>query len=308
LESPIDLFPRGKPRGMLQISHLQSFQKASRSLMNIDCLRGMLYDGWIQKEQKMKVTVCELGNDPEGFSLDWKRLAAHVKKAQSELVLLPEMPFYPWFAWSPEYDPATWQAAVQAHQDAESLLRELSPAIVCGSRPVNRKGKRHNEAFVWNGPQSFQPAHTKYYLPNEEGYWEASWYERGDKDFSPLQVGDAFLGFVICTDLWFFEHSRSYGKKGVHLIACPRATPKSTLDKWLAGGQAAAVVSGAFLLSSNRISREEEPADLGGQGWIVGPNGKILGTTSPEMPFLTLDLDLRRATEAKHTYPRYVSD
>lgn len=256
----------------------------------------------------MKVTVCELGNDAEDFARDWKLLAAHVKTAQSELVLLPEMPFYPWFAWSPAYDPAIWQAVVKAHQDAESLLKELAPASVCGSRPINRNGKRHNEAFVWDAAQGFRPAHTKYYLPDEEGFWEASWYERRNKDFSPIQVGDALLGFVICTDLWFFEHSRSYGKQGVHLIACPRATPKNTLDKWLAGGQAAAVVSGAFALSSNRISRQEGPADLGGQGWIVGPNGKVLGTTCPEDPFLTLDLDLDKAVEAKHTYPRYVKD
>ena len=256
----------------------------------------------------MRVTVCELGNGAEDFALDWKLLAAHVKSTQSELVLLPEMPFYPWFAWSPEYDAVIWQAAVKAHQDVESLLQELAPAYTCGSRPVNRKGKRHNEAFVWDEAQGFRPAHIKYYLPDEEGYWEASWYERGNKDFSPIQVGDALLGFVICTDLWFFEHSRSYGKKGVHLIACPRATPKSTLDKWLAGGQAAAVVSGAFALSSNRISREDEPFDLGGQGWIVSPNGKVLGITSPEEPFLTLDLDLGKAIEAKYTYPRYVSD
>lgn len=256
----------------------------------------------------MKVTVCELRNDAEDFARDWELLVAHVKEKESELVLLPEMPFYPWFAWSPEYNPPVWQAAVKAHQKAESLLKELAPAFVCGSRPVNKGQKRLNEAFVWDDDQGFRSAHFKYYLPDEEGFWEASWYERGEKDFSPIQVGSALLGFLICTDLWFFEHSRSYGKKGVHLIACPRATPKSTLDKWLAGGQAAAVVCGAFALSSNRISREEEPADLGGQGWIVGPNGKVLGTTSPKEPFLTLDLDLSKAVEAKHTYPRYVSD
>ena len=151
----------------------------------------------------MKVTVCQLGNDPASFARDWDRLAAHVKAAKSE---------------------------------------------------------------------------------------------------------DALLGFVICTDLWFFQHSRSYGKKGVHLIACPRATPEGTLEKWLAGGQAAAVVSGAFALSSNKINQEGKNADLGGQGWIVGPNGKVLGLTSQEQPFLTLDLDLIKAEKAKETYPRHVKD
>ncbi len=256
----------------------------------------------------MKVTVCELANDPESYARDWAKLAVHVKAAQSELVLLPEMPFSPWFAWSPEYDPAIWERAVAAHRDAGPFLEKLSPAIVCGSQPVDKKGKRHNQAFVWDSAAGFRTAHTKYYLPDEEGYWEASWYERGSGTFDPVLVGSALIGFVICTDIWFFQHSRSYGKKGVHLIACPRATPSGTLEKWRAGGQASAIVSGAFALSSNRISREGEEADLGGQGWIVDPNGKVLGLTSREQPFLTLDLDLKKAEKAKQTYPRYVKD
>lgn len=256
----------------------------------------------------MKVTVCELGNDPEIFARDWDRLAAHAAAENSEMILLPEMPFSPWFAWSPEFDPSIWENAVKAHQEAVTLLEKLSPALVCGSLPITHQGKRHNEAFIWDSESGFRYAHTKYYLPNEEGYWEASWYERGEGDFAPIRAGKAILGFVICTDLWFFQHSRAYGKKGVHLIACPRATPRSTLDKWLAGGRAAAIVSGAFAISSNKISKVEEKADLGGQGWIVGPNGKVLGLTTHEHPFLTLDLDLIKADKAKETYPRYVKD
>jgi N-carbamoylputrescine amidase len=256
----------------------------------------------------MKVSVCQLGNDPQAFTQDWDRLAAHVKDVRSDLVLLPEMPFSPWFAWSPEYNPTVWESAVSAHQEATPLLEKLSPAVVCGSLPFNDPDKRHNKAFIWDSMGGIRYAHTKYYLPDEAGYWEASWYERGDGGFVPIQSGDALLGFVICTDLWFFQHSRSYGKKGVHLILCPRATPRSTLNKWLAGGQVAAVVSGAFSLSSNKISKEGENADLGGQGWIVGPNGKVLGITSHEHPYLTLDLDLTKAEKAKETYPRYVKD
>jgi N-carbamoylputrescine amidase len=256
----------------------------------------------------MKVTVCELADEPGAFARDWERLAAHVASERSDLVCLPEMPFFPWFAWSSEYDPAVWRAAVEAHKEATPLLEQLAPAIVCGSRPVDKQGKRLNEAFIWERDSGFRPAHTKYYLPDEEGYWEASWYERGDGNFTPIQAGDALLGFLICTDIWFFQHSRAYGKNGVHLIVCPRATPSDTLDKWQAGGQAAAVVSGAFALSSNRISRDGEQANLGGQGWIVGPNGKVLGLTSPEHPFLTLDLDIEKAEKAKSTYPRYVKD
>lgn len=41
----------------------------------------------------MKVAVCGLGNDETDLAEDWKLLVEHVKKAQSELILLPEMPF-----------------------------------------------------------------------------------------------------------------------------------------------------------------------------------------------------------------------
>jgi len=47
-------------------------------------------------------------------------------------------------------------------------------------------------------------------------------------------------------------------------------------------------------------------ADLGGQGWIVGPDGQVLGLTSRERAFVTVEIDLREAERAKQTYPRYV--
>src|SRR6266545_4072059 len=97
------------------------------------------------------------------------------------------------------------------------------------------------------------------------------------------------------------ERARAYGKAGAHLLAVPRATPHETLDKWLAGGRAAAVVAGAFALSSNPISRAGAAANLGGQGWIVGPEGDVLAQTSRERPFATVAFDLDEAERAKQT-------
>jgi N-carbamoylputrescine amidase len=92
------------------------------------------------------------------------------------------------------------------------------------------------------------------------------------------------------------------------LLAVPRATPRETLEKWQVGGRAAAVVAGAFVVSSNPVSRVDEAANLGGQGWVVGPDGDVLGLTSGEQPFLTIEIDLQEAERAKQTYPRYVPE
>ena len=45
-------------------------------------------------KKKMKVTVCELPDDRQAFVSAWKELGAFVREQRSELVLLPEMPFF----------------------------------------------------------------------------------------------------------------------------------------------------------------------------------------------------------------------
>jgi predicted amidohydrolase len=254
----------------------------------------------------MKVTVCELNDKPDDFAHEWEQLVAHVKSQSSQLVLLPEMPFCPWFAFAPAFEPEVWQSAVTAHDVWQERLSELAPAIVLGSRPVNREEQRLNEGFVWEQQGGYRAARHKYYLPNEPGFWEASWYSRGDGKFTLLQCGGARIGFQICTELWSMEQARLYGKEGASIIVTPRATGKATLDKWLVGGRAAAIVSGAFSLSSNRVSFEGNPVHFGGQGWIVDPDGGVLGLTSRERPFTTVDIDLSAAERAKQTYPRDV--
>ena len=118
-----------------------------------------MIDRLIFGKNKMKVTVCQLSNDSIAFARDWERLVAHVKTERSELVLLPEMPFSPWFALSPRYDPKIWESAVKTHQEATPLLEKLSPSLVCGSLPFNNKGKRHNQAFIWDSTSGFRYAH-----------------------------------------------------------------------------------------------------------------------------------------------------
>ena len=63
----------------------------------------------------IKVTVCELKNDADGLEQDWKALVEHVESEESDLVLLPEMPFHPWVAGTNRVDPGIWEQAVIAH-------------------------------------------------------------------------------------------------------------------------------------------------------------------------------------------------
>jgi N-carbamoylputrescine amidase len=252
----------------------------------------------------MRVTVCQFRDAHQ--EADWTQLKAHVQTASSDLVLLPEMLFAPWFAAVETYDPAVWELAVAAHDTWLNRLGELGVELVLGSRPRQPGHKRVNSAFIWDS--ALRLVHDKYYLPEEDGFWEARWYERGSGDFTPARAGNALVGFQICTDVWFTQHARAYGQQGVHIIAVPRATPKSTSDKWLMGGRATAVISGAYCLSSNRAGVHATGLEFSGLGWIIDPEGQVLATTTDNDPFVTVDIDLEVAKRAKQTYPRYVLD
>ena len=266
-------------------------------------------------EKTLNVTVCQLHSDPEGLMADWKRLAAHVRETASELVLLPEMPFYPWPFWRQEFMPDVWEAALAAHNSWRRRLADLAPAVVVGSFPVQNAEERLNRGFYWypEDEGKLHLGHSKYYLPDEAGFWERSWYARGDGSFATQEfhVRDKTVicaGFLICTELWFMQAARAYGQAGAHILLTPRATERRTVDKWLAAGRVAAVVAGAYSLSSNHYRPGDDPVSLGGLAWIIGPDGEVLGLTTPSNPFVTVTVDLARADLAKHTYPRYVED
>ncbi len=258
----------------------------------------------------MKVTVCELRNEPAALEDDWRSLATHVRAEGSDLVLLPEMPFHPWLAATRDVEAERWQASVRAHDAWAARLHELGAAAVVATRPVVAGGKRFNQAMLWQAGSGELPvSHRKQYLPEEEGFWEASWYAAGPPGSERVTAGGAAIGFAICTEMWFFHRARDYSKQGVQLLACPRATLQPSVDKWLAGGRAAAVVSGAFCLSSNFSGSAGALGDWGGCGWVVEPEaGEVLGTTSVTSPFVTVAIDLAVADAAKSTYPRYVAD
>ena len=249
----------------------------------------------------MRVTVCELRTSPDGLEQDWEGLVAHVRDQRSELVVLPELGFAPWFS-AGKPDDRVWAQAVAAHAAWVQRLPELRAAVL-GTRPVDRAAGRRNEAYAARDG-AVTGLHDKSYLPDEDGFREAAWYGRGDGGHRVHEVGDLRVGVLVCTEMWFLEHAaRAYGRAGAHVVAVPRVTPAYSLDKWLAGGRTCAVVSGTWSLSSNSAEPEH-----GGLGWVVDPDGEVVATTSRDEPWVTVDIELAAADAAKSTYPRYVPD
>ena len=251
----------------------------------------------------MKITVCELPHQPEPLASSWATLCRHTARHHPELVLLPEFAFVEPFWEAKRFSLARWQAGVAACHQWLTRLPELAATQVVGTRPVTVGGKHFNEGYLWSARRGLVPLRRKYFLPDEPGGWEASWFARGDRRFPKFTTGKMSFGLNICSELWALETYGAYAAMKVDAILSPRATARATTNKWLAAGVVAAVRSGAYSLSSNRVHAD---GSCGGVGWIISPDGKVLAQTSRGTPFVTLDIDLGATKAARRTYPRYV--
>jgi predicted amidohydrolase len=194
----------------------------------------------------VRVTVCQLPEERNRFDEQWKALCAHVRTERSTLVLLPELPFAGWFPATRAFDAQVWQRAVELHRRWETKLRQLDAAFVVGTRPVDRDARRLNEAFLGT-PHCTQPIHEKRFLPDEEGFWEASWYAPGDGAFDLVHADDVVLG--VQSGAFCLSSNRSgdtfagagwiVGPDGDVLALTTDAEPFVTLDLDLAHARAA---------------------------------------------------------------------
>jgi predicted amidohydrolase len=253
----------------------------------------------------MRVLTFDLDADGGDLEGQWREVVDRSSEARPDLVVLPEMPFAAWLAASRTVDASAWENAVADHDRWVARFHELGATVVVTTRPVlDDDGTRGNEAIVWSADGGVIAGRRKTYLPDEPGFHEARWYQRGPIDFPVTSTAIGWLGVMVCTELWFPEHGRRLGQQGAQLIAVPRATPATSVDRWEAGARVLAMISGAYCLSVNRGGADD--TTFSGGSVIVDPEGAVLARSVPGGPTLVADLDLTAAATARSTYPRYV--
>lgn len=254
----------------------------------------------------MKLAVCELPDNLSLQHLAWHDLLARIEQDQPDLAILNEMPFGHWLAGEDVFDPVLAAASVNVHSCALSALGNL-PCAVLSSRPVAGPHKLSNEAFLLSGG-TYQTIHHKQYFPQEEGFYEDSWFGSQRSGFEVVEYKGLRLGVLLCTELMFTEWARHYRRQGAHVIVVPRASGTS-VHNWHAAAAMAAIVSGCYVLSSNRAAAVgENESNFGGRGFIYAPGGELLIETSSTTPFASVEIDFDCIVNAQESYPCYVRE
>jgi N-carbamoylputrescine amidase len=249
----------------------------------------------------MRVGFVEWPEGLEPNGPEWSRIAALVAGARMDLLVTNELPFGAWIAAAPLFNRRTAQDSIDVHEAGLASLSRLDVPAVLSSRPVWADDRLANEAFVTEAGQ-VRPLHRKHYFPDQPGWFETSWYCAGRDNFKVAKVCGVCAGVLLCTDAMFNEHARGYGRQSADLIAMPRATGTST-DSWLAAGKMAAIVSGSYVVSSNRVGRLSDVVTFGGAGFAFHPDGSLLALTSIAKPLLVIDVDCEVSALQRKAYP-----
>ncbi|MET0636863.1 MAG: carbon-nitrogen hydrolase family protein [Chitinophagaceae bacterium] len=257
----------------------------------------------------MKVTVCELSENREEFDKDWIELTQYLDDVQTDLLLLPEMPFFRWIAADPAATDQVKEESVRQHQKKIKEIETMNARWVVYSTPEITPGGFLNTAYLFDKKNGYRKLHTKTYFPEEPHFWEETWFDREEiPAFDVADLGDFKIGVLLCTELWFTNHARDYGKQGADIILCPRATGFTGIEKWIICGRTSAIISGAYCVSSNRSGIGDDKFRWGGAGWIAEPvTGALIAVTSGSKKFVTHNIDLVKSRSAKYEYPLYVS-
>jgi N-carbamoylputrescine amidase len=136
-------------------------------------------------------------------------------------------------------------------------------------------------------------------------WWEATCFRTDRHGFEAAEVHGLSLGVMLCTDAMFNEHARHYGRQGASLIGIPRAAGAAT-ENWLTAGKMAAIVSGSYVVSSNRVGTSDQGVTFGGAGFAFGPDGSLLAMTNALKPLVVIDVDPEWSARQRLSYPCYV--
>jgi N-carbamoylputrescine amidase len=242
-----------------------------------------------------------LTGDPQ-----WVELRDSVTAVHPDILVTNELPFGPWLADGAVFSKDEAYLSFCAHEKGLEGLIDLALPAVISSRPVWNGKRLANEAFVLENGVA-RPLHRKQYFPNEPGWFESEWYAGDGSGFDVAEVLGIRVGVLLCTEAMFNERARAYGKRKASLIVVPRASGVN-IESWKIAGAMGSLVSGAYVVSSNRIGRSKGGTQFGGGGFAYAPQGRLMAVTSSANPLEMLELDPKMSTFAQGAYPCYVPE
>ena len=237
--------------------------------------------------------------------VELRKALQQARSQGAQLGVLPEIPLN---AWSPatktRQDNEAEAPVGSRHQAMSEAAREVGIPLIGGAIIRDPKsGRCHNTALAFDSSGELVGSYRKLHLPEEEGFWETSHYDPGDKPPSVIDGLPMRFGIQVCSDVNRPEGSLLLGALGAEVIVCPRATEAATFPRWKTVLTANALTSCTYVISVPR-PEPEFGVPLGGPSFAVAPTGDVLVETSEPISLVTIDRNI--IEKARQRYPGYL--
>ena len=164
-------------------------------------------------------------------------------------------------------------------------------------------GLYHNTAVVFGPDGKILGTYRKMHIPDDPGFSEKFYFAPGDTGFQPIDTPVGRLGVLVCWDQWYPEAARLMALRGAEILVYPTAIGLARSEKrelhrvqlgaWQTIQRSHAIANGVYVLSINRIGRENH-LDFWGTSFVSDPFGRVMAQASSdkaEIVRATLDLD-----------------
>jgi len=164
-------------------------------------------------------------------------------------------------------------------------------------------GLYHNTAVVFGPDVKILGTYRKMHIPDDPGFSEKFYFAPGDTGFQPIDTPVGRLGVLVCWDQWYPEAARLMALRGAEILVYPTAIGLARSEKrelhrvqlgaWQTIQRSHAIANGVYVLSINRIGREDH-LDFWGTSFVSDPFGRVMAQASSdkaEIVRATLDLD-----------------
>jgi predicted amidohydrolase len=234
-----------------------------------------------------------------------RKALAQARSLGAQLAVLPEIPLNAWSpaTKTPQHDEAEPPSGPR-HRAMSEAAREVGFALIGGAiirDPTS--GRCHNTALAFDSSGELVGSYRKLHLPEEEGFWETSHYDPGDKPPSVIHGLPMLCGIQVCSDVNRPEGSLLLGALGAEVIVCPRATEAATFPRWKIVLTANALTSCTYVISVPR-PQPEFGVPLGGPSFAVAPTGDVLVESTQPIALVTIERQV--IEQARRRYPGYL--
>jgi len=243
------------------------------------------------------------------------RLVQKARKQGAEIICLPELFKSDYFPQHKSQRPFEWAEKIPGSTSRlfSDLACELKAVLIVPLFEQSGKGRYYNSLIVINTDGRIIGQYRKMHLPNDPGFYEQYYFDKGNLGFEVFQTAYGKIGALICWDQWFPEAALTLALSGAQIIFYPTAVgwhqrqkPKERLKEktaWEIIQRSHAISNGVFVASVNRIGREGK-LTFWGSSFISGPFGELLGQASEHKEeILIRTCDLNQISKVRKDWP-----